>query len=229
MTITSLIERRGIEGIMINNLTVLVGTCDDYSPLWANFKKCFNKYFPYDVNLLFVGETKKVPGHATYLPGKLEWGSRVRNSLSLVKDDYVFFLLEDYFLSFDYGLDRINSYIKDMEEYSMNRLQISKSDFQTYIPQEKYWKFANNSSYSFSMQPSIWRKDWIHDNCPDNFSPWNFECVNSDKYMGRDTKTYLDRSIDFYVYFNAVRRGFKKSDGWESFRQREALEDFVGN
>ncbi len=224
------IEKHGI-GVIMDNLTVLVGTCDKYSVLWKNFSKCYEKYFPYDVKTLFVGETIASSKYDTYLPGKSEgrpiWGKRIRDSLQFIQTDYLLFLLDDYFLHFDYTKDRLSQYVSDMDKYGMNRLQISRSSGQIYLgTNDTYLKFHPQSDYQFSLQPSIWRKDWIKVNCPDDFSPWDFEIKNNAKYMGVDTRTYLDPSINFPVYFNAVRSGFIKSDGWEEFRTREGLEDF---
>lgn len=212
---------------MRDKLTVLVATCDQYQPLWKNFTKCYKKYFPYNIDTLFVGETMENPDYKTYIPGKKEWGERVQGALDLVKTPYVLFLLDDYFLSFDYGLDRLCRYVRDMDSYHMNRLQISRSSYQLYTgTNDIYLKFHPHSDYQFSLQPSIWRKDWILKNCPPNFTPWDFEIRNDAKYAGSDTSTYVDPAINFPVYFNAVRKGFIKSDGWDAFKLREGLEEF---
>lgn len=212
---------------MRDKLTVLVATCDQYQPLWKNFTKCYKKYFPYNIDTLFVGETIAHPEYITYLPGKEDWGKRVRESLAYVKTPYVLFLLDDYFLSFDYGLDRLCRYVRDMDSYGMNRLQISRSSYQTYIgTNDQYLKFHPHSDYQFSLQPSIWRKDWVLENCPPNFTPWDFEVRNSAKHSGFDTSTFIDPSINHPVYFNAVRKGFVKSEGWDQFKLREGLEEF---
>ena len=59
-----------------------------------------------------------------------------------------------------------------------------------------------------------------------DYSPADFEVKNTDKYKGHVINTYIDASINFPVYFNAVRRGFKKSEGWESFRLQQGLKEF---
>lgn len=213
---------------MINNLTVLVGTCDSYSPIWENFIKCYEKYFPYSINTLFVGETKNIKNYNSYTPGKLPWGYRIKSSLELIQDDYILFILDDYFMSFDYGKERLNKYIEDMNKFSMNRLQISKSGSQIYLSYDDYYlKFHNSSPYSFSLQPSIWKKEWIYNNCYDHYTPWDFEIINSQKYYNQDISTYVDPSIwNSDIYFNAVRKGFIKSPGWEKFKNKENLQDF---
>lgn len=212
---------------MINNLAVLIGTCDLYSPLWKNFIKCYERYFPYKINTVFFGETLKVGSYNTYTPGNLPWGYRLKNSLELIKEDYILLLLDDYFMSFDYGEERLNKYLEDMNKFSMNRLQISKSKHQIYTSDNDYYlKLHNSSQYTFSLQPSIWKKEWIYFNCLDKYTPWDFELSNSQKHLNQDTLTYVDPEINFPVYFNAVRKGFVKSDGWQEFKHKENLEDF---
>jgi len=219
------IDQLGTE--IMDNLAVLVGTCDQYSTLWPNFIKCYEKYFPYNVPTIFAGETITVPKYETHLGGKEAWGKRIKGAVTKIKEDYIFFILEDYYLFFDYGEEQIKQYIKDMDKYDMNRLQISRSDFQSYIKTDsKYLKFHDNSEYSFSMQPSIWKRDWILETCDEEYSPWDFECKTTKKYRGQDIKTYIDPHINFDVYFNAVRCGFHKSPGWEQFREKELLDEF---
>lgn len=210
------------------NLTVLVGTCDAYSSLWDNFTKCYKKYWPYDTNIIFAGETKTHSEYNTCTPGaNLPWGQRIKKALEHVETDYVFFLLEDYFLSYQYPEDQIKTWLLDMDRMGMFKLQISRSCCQLYEgTNDRYLKFHPQSDYLFSMQPSIWHKAWISKNMPDHFSPHEFEVSNSQKYKNKQTEVYIDASINFPVYFNAVRKGFVKSEGWEDFKNKENLENF---
>jgi len=175
-----------------------------------------------------VGETIKSKDFDTFTPGlNLSWGDRILQSLDIVETDYVFFILEDYYLCYHHPLEQMRQYLSDMDRMHMNRLQISMSSYQSYSVVEncKYWKFDKRSGYVFSMQPSIWKKEWIRQHMNPTFSPWEFEINNSQDITGKESHTYIDPSISSEVYFNAVRKGFKKSDGWTEFFQKEKLED----
>jgi hypothetical protein len=217
-----------------NRISVLVGTCDKYSPLWENFQVCFDRTWKMKTRNLFVGETLTVSNYTktefkTILCKEADWGSRMLRGINSCDTDYIFFILEDYFFHYQYPIHKMNEYISDMDTYSINRLQISPSNFQTYAEQENinYRKFTKSSHYQISMQPSIWRKDYLLKVLLPNYSPWDFESKGSRMCImdQNDHKIYVDRSIP-EVYFNAVRSGFKKSPGWEKFMKEKQLNDF---
>lgn len=217
-----------------NNLTVLIGTCDKYDPLWENFQTCFNRTWKVNTENIFVGETIEVPQYTemkfkTILSQKNTWGARMVEAIQSCKTDYIFFILEDYFFYHSYSVDEIDNYINDMNDCGMNRLQISYSDFQKYIDygSKKYYKFAKDSFYQISMQPSIWRKEYLLKVLLPDYSPWDFEIKGSEKCIQDlyDHRIYVDKNMP-HVYFNAVRNGFKKSQGWEDFMKKYNLKDF---
>jgi hypothetical protein len=210
------------------NLSVLIGTCDKYSSLWENFSICFNRYWQVDTNNIFVGETKEVPNFKTILCDvNRPWGERMRVGLEECSD-YIFFILDDYFLHKSFTFDQINTYLQDANTFNINRLQISPSSFQQYGQSDfcPYTSISDTSEYIISMQPSIWKKSFLKEILLKEYSPWDFEIIGSSVANNlRDNKVYIDQKADL-CYFNAVRQGFKKSPGWEEFKIQEQLNDF---
>lgn len=214
------------------NLSVVVGTCDGYRSLWKNFQQCFNKYWDIDVDVVFVGETIEVPdyfnvGKYRTILSRGNWGYRMLEGINSVESDYIFFILEDYYFQYRYSIENFNNWIKDMENYSIQRLQISPSGHQVYesggdVP---YIKISDRSNYLISMQPSIWDKSFLNRVLSPNHSPWDFEIIGSNSLKYGNNRIYLDNRIPS-PYFNAVRKGMVKSSGWEDFRLRENLDNF---
>tara|TARA_R110000824_G_C15226470_1_gene678068 strand:- start:2838 stop:3506 length:669 start_codon:yes stop_codon:yes gene_type:complete len=215
-------------------LTVLIGTCDKYQPLWENFTTCFNKYWRLDTRNIVVGETKPVLGFETILPGTgLCWGERMLEGIENCSD-YIFFILDDYFLSDFWEEDLFKKYIEDIEKHNINCLQISPSDYQTYSTERNcpYLQISDFSQYIISMQPSIWRKSYLQQVLLSHYSPWDFELagthvlnVNGDPFLQKKWRVYRDGEAP-KRYFNAVRKGFVKCPGWEEFKEKENLKDF---
>ena len=212
------------------NLSVLVATCDLYSKLWPNFLTCFNRYWEPPTDILFVGETLAVPNYPTYTPGlHIPWGTRILGALENCAEN-VFFILEDYYLAEKLHIERIQGYLDAVEKHNMNRLQISPLDkgynYQHYGEGVNgYRKILTTGNYVISCQPSIWKKQWIIETLDPSYSPWDFEMCGSHKLANKETHTYI-AEVERHIYFNAVRRGFTKSEGWEEFREREGLPDF---
>ena len=148
--------------------------------------------------------------------------------------EYIFFILDDYFLSDYWEEDLFKEYITNIKKYNINCLQISPSDFQTYSTELDcpYLQILDSSEYIISMQPSIWRKSYLQKVLLSHYSPWDFEVagsldlkVNGDPHTQKKWRVYRDNNAP-KRYFNAVRRGFKKSSGWLEFKEKEKLNDF---
>ena len=213
----------------MNNLTVLVGSCDSYNSLWKPFQICFNRYWKFNTENIFVTEKMEVPNYTemkfrTVTSNKHSWAGRMLDGLSECKTDFIFFILEDYFFDYSYDSEKMNIWLSDMNKYEMNRLQISPSGYQKYqkIDNIPYHQIHPSSNYLISMQPSIWRTIFLRDNLKDGYSPWDFEIKGSSLLLNKETKTFIDKSVG-NVYFNAVRRGMKKSEGWGVFMIKEGL------
>lgn len=219
-----------------NKLSVLIGTCDNYNPIWKNFQLCFDKTWHHPTRNIFVTENLLVDNYTdtkfdTINYSSPYWGERILYAINQCQSDYIFFILEDYLFYYSYTSDQIAEYIHIMDYYGINRLQISPGGFQTYEKfdgiNEKYLKISKDSSYIISIQPSLWRKDYLNYILKREYSPWDFEvkgslAINNDN---NDHKIFIDTSIP-NVYFNAIRKGFVKSDGWQSFKNEYNLEDF---
>lgn len=212
------------------NLSVLVATCDIYSRLWPNFLTCFNRYWEPPTDILFVGEMLTVPNYPTHTPGLcIPWGTRMLGALENCAEN-VFFILEDYYLAEKLHIERIEGYLDAVERHNMNRLQISPLDrgydYQHYGEGVGgYKEILPAGHYVISCQPSIWKREWLQKTIQPHYSPWDFEILGSRELAKQETRTYI-AEVEKPIYFNAVRRGFRKSEGWEKFREREGLPDF---
>lgn len=222
----------------IKDLTVLIGTCDSYSPLWKNFQILFDRYWHFNTKNIFIGETKEVPQYTdtkfeTIKCGKnLSWGERMRKGIH-ESGNKVLFLLEDYYLRYAFSEKTIDKYLSDFDKYGMNRLQISASGFQTitYNHLINYYQLTHDSKYLISMQPSIWRKSFLLDNLLPSYSPWEFETQASSLIKNTDHRIFADLSISQHatdlgteIYFNAARKGLQPSKGLNDFLISERLE-----
>lgn len=200
---------------MINNkITVLVSTCDKYSFLWKDFGECFRSNWAINCEVIFVSESITNPEFKTIITGFKPWGERQLEALKHVKTDLVFWLLDDYFLCFKYKPEIFDIYIKDFHEMEMDRLQISPKSYvnSKHVYESEniiklnlfdYESISSNYEYSVSMQPSIWRKEYMQCILEKDYSPWDFEIKGSK--MNNSKKVYIDKSVTLNPYFNAVR------------------------
>jgi hypothetical protein len=212
------------------NLSVIIGSCDSYQELWKPFQICFDKYWKHKTENIFITETQDVPIYTntnfkTIRAAGEFWGERMLQGIENSKNDYILFLLEDYFLDYYYSSDQVSNWIVDCEFHNINRLQISPSGYQIYkeIDGMKYHQIDKN--YLISLQPSIWKKSFLTKTLFPNYSPWDYEIKGSLALKNKENSVFIDKSVP-KVYFNAVRKGKKKSEGWHEFFEKEGLDDF---
>lgn len=213
------------------NLSVLIGTCDKYKSLWEPFQICFNRYWKHNTNNIFVTDTLDVP---TYTETKFNtikaqgnWGSRMLKGIESIKEDYIFFILEDYLFHYSYSEKQLNNYLELAKRHNIDRLQISPGKYETNLDESVHGldKVFNNNRYSISMQPSIWKKEFLVEILLPNYSAWDFELKGSKALKNLNKNIFIDKNIPS-VYFNAVRKGMRKSSGFSEFFKRENLKEF---
>jgi len=181
-------------------ITALIGTCDSYSFLWENFTSLYNTNWSVESKKIFISETKRVEieGYETHLPGKLPWTDRVISAVEEVETDYVFFILEDYFLTEEMTQEEIDLCIELMEENGANKLMMEPISYLMRYDLKNYSKFKgrfvykveDDSDFLSSIQPSIWRKDYLLQVLKPGWSPWEFECAGTDLIRGKDNRIY---------------------------------------
>jgi hypothetical protein len=181
-------------------ITMLIGTCDSYCFLWENFALLCNANWSVESKKIFVSETKRaeIDGYDTHLPGKICWTNRIISALEEVKTDYVFFVLEDYFLTEHITQEEIDLYIEFMEEKKANKIMIEPLSYLMKYNMKNHNKFKGRfvykvedySDFISSIQPSLWRKDYLLQLLKPEWSPWDFECTGTDLIKGKDNRVY---------------------------------------
>lgn len=210
------------------NLTVLIGSCDEYSFLWENFDVLFKKYWKLHTKNIIVSETKKFDNddYITVTPGKKPWGYRILESLNEVNTEYVFFILDDYYLTENFDQKLIDEHIKIMEDYNAVKIMMDIDYKEPIYSLEKLTgnlhKFKNHSEYLNSVQPSIWRVDYLKKVLKSEYSPWDFETYGN-VFTKKLNPLILINVRENHMYFNFLRKGCIKADGWENVFKQEKL------
>ena len=132
------------------NLTTIIGTCDSYLDLIPGFSILYEKYFEPKVEILVIGETQNldIPNYKFITPGQKPWGERVINTLSKVKTEYVFFVLDDYYLSQLLTTEYIEYLIKFMDRHSTNKLTL------TPVPDFAKYEYLESINTMHKMSPT---------------------------------------------------------------------------
>ena len=214
------------------NLTTIVGTCDSYLDLIPGFSILYERYFEPNIETLIVSETEDldIPKYKFITPGKKQWGERIINALSETKTEYVFFVLDDYYLCQLLTNEYIEYLLKFMDNRNVNKIMLSPvPDFAKYEYLESIntmHKMSPTSPWLTSVQPAIWRKSELLKFLKPEYTPWNFE-VKGSELAKNNVENYFVAKLDNPIYFNMVRKGKQPSPGWEEFLKEQNLTQYI--
>lgn len=114
---------------MENNFSIIISTCDKFSDLWDAHILLLNKNWAdrnvetflvtdKPIDRTFENVTVVAAGEGT------EITERLRAVLPLIKTEYVFFTLDDYFLTKRISTQAINEDIQIMEKHQIDYLRL---------------------------------------------------------------------------------------------------------
>jgi len=214
------------------DLTVIIGTCDAYSPLWDNFVTLFDRYWQAPCEKIFVSENKykKYKGYEFHLPGADKWSNRILSGLNNINTEYTVVILEDYYFIEKITKEEIEFHINFIEEFGANKVMMDYRCPNLTLAKERsyrsraFCRLSARSNYLTSLQPSIWKTSHLISCMHKNWSPWDFEVEGTRKISGTENKTYL-MLRNKKPYWNAVRKGMIISSGWPDIKKKEQLKE----
>jgi hypothetical protein len=189
----------------------------------------FQRYWKLPTKNVLVSETETFdnPHYITTTPGKGAWGGRMLDALNQIDTEYVFFILDDYYLTEPFTQEFIDNHIAILEEHNAVKIMpdIDYGEPIYYLDHIKddLYKFKMTSDYLNSVQPAIWKTSYLKQVLKPEYSPWNFE-IEGNEYTKTLNPTILLKARPEHMYFNFVRIGGRISEGWEQLYIKENLE-----
>lgn len=172
----------------MNNLTIIVNTCDKYEDAWDPFFRLMEINWPESENYKIILNTENKDYKCdfrnviTVRSGNLAWSKRLKGILENTDTDFVLFFLEDFFLRspvnqemFEeaYNLISQNDDIGYIGlKYSPERVFKDKN----FVPTERFFSrdlLATNCR--ISAMSVLWRRSWLLELLDEKENPWEFE------------------------------------------------------
>jgi hypothetical protein len=153
------------------NCAVVVQTCDKYEPFWEGFFYYINKQWDSNIKVpfYFCNEEKELilPDNFFQIKtGKGTFVQNLKNALDTIKEDYVFYMLEDFWPIAPMSEKLFYSLFDKFKQNDWDALQVS-----SYTPYynlnvqddslfgQKFFKFKKNSDWIFNFQARFWKKE----------------------------------------------------------------------
>ena len=165
----------------IDNLALLVCSCDNYSDIWEPFFKLWNKYSGLDIPVYITTETVECPYARTLsfnYPLDKRTG-RIRDALKEIPEKYVIVMDEDCFISDYVNTEALEKCIEYMEA-NPNIAQFNfepAHDRTDKASNYRGWLKRDNDigGYINSFQPSIHNREILIERLAEDMDGWAWE------------------------------------------------------
>lgn len=163
------------------NVKILISSCDKYRDAWYPFFSLIKingkELCDYQFILLTESETFEFPGldiKVINIPEK-SWGKRMLRAVDIIEAEYIFLLLEDFFLDKPFNNEKFEEVLKYMECHSdIGMTHIT----QTKKPHEETSDIMFERKYevlNIVITAAIYRKNFLKKVLRANDTPWDYE------------------------------------------------------
>lgn len=171
---------------MNNDCTLLISSCDAYADIWPAFFTLLTKHWQIPYPIVLNTETKafSYPGLdiRTYGlhggAGPYPWADRLLDTLAKIDTEYVFLVLEDFFVTAPVNQPALDACLQALRENP----DIAVFSFYPApgpnTPSEEYPGYelrGQTAPYRFNCQAAIWRKHRLESFLQRGESAWGWE------------------------------------------------------
>lgn len=156
---------------------VIVQTCDAYQEYWDSFLWSFDRYWDKSIgwDLFFCNEEisfEKKYGFKQLLTGKGSHSQRLSKILNSLKEyDYVFYMLEDFWLTDHMTKELFLDLFKKLCENNWDALRVAPympeyyklESTNHFVKNRRILKYSKDSSWKFSQQASFWKRSFLQE------------------------------------------------------------------
>lgn len=182
------------------NCAMLITTCDAYKDLWTPFLKLVCLYWPDIPFKVYINAEKENLDNVelNQFPFEVEvlhynknhyWGQRMIAALDSIKEDYVFLVVDDFFLQNTVPTDIIRMLLNKMEEdTSIASIQLKASrilqEGKEVLTASDDFIFADlgEKDWATHFIPTIWRKTTLRKWLRKHETVWGFEVYGTQRY-----------------------------------------------
>ena len=173
---------------MKRDVTFLVSSCDKYEDAWNPFFEMLHTYAgEIEYPIVLNTETKKFSSayynvRVINTPQKMTWSKRMMHVLSEIETEFVFLLLEDFFLLSPFDKTRFEYILQHMRDNpdvgyvnisSPHRVQENNYDF--FYERDFNENIPGVNACWMGVNATIWRRDYMQKILRKHENIWEFE------------------------------------------------------
>lgn len=201
-------------GTELNNLSILIPSCDKYSEAWDPFFKLLFKHWPtLNQKIYLIGGYKKYPDprvHSILVGQEKSWSDNMLFALERIPDDYVLIFLEDYFLLNSVNEPRLKILFEQMQKEKAGYLSLVNVSLSNKIPHSTIAGLGYlrpEADYRTALQVAIWNKAVLKQLLVSGENPWNFEMKGTERSRSISMPFLVTERDGPIEYLGGIDRG----------------------
>ena len=210
----------------LDNITLLVSSCDKYSSLWEPFFKSLFRHWPSlqqenkDIPILLIANKKKyLHPRVTMIqiPNEISWGDNMLQALHQIDTKYVMLWLDDYWLNNTVNEQRLLELYHGMQAAKASYMQLAYNELNyqdgPLHPTIRDVNYREKFSlFKVSLQLSIWDIEALRYLLRPHETPWDFELAGSIRSHGYPGDFLTVRNNEPIRHLNAAFQGHIRAE-----------------
>lgn len=206
--------------------SVIVSSCDAYSDLWPFFFHFFEQRWPQAPRPLYLVsnfQTFDHPGVRTLAVGPdRSWGETIHAALEKIPDEFVVFLLDDFFLDQTIPAGWVENLVAQLDQAGgdfVSVYHVAKGG--TPLAKDSLLSVIGERMECPGFHAGIFRRSYLMKLAAAGENIWRTESLMRDDALDRNFKQFsLTEASPFRLtYVESVRGRFWKKNGLEFLRQ----------
>ena len=193
----------------MNDITILINSCDAFSDMWENIISLYDKYWPNHPDLYILSDKKTNFDYSKIIETNGEMSNRLLDALNHIKTKYVFLSFDDYYPKKNVNSETIQKVVELMESNGVdycrifNKVKIHGKS----VGELKYKGLPLKSIYEVNFYPSLWNVDSLKKIIKPNEEIWKAEARLTRRFKDANLKGITISNKGVFDFVDVVRKG----------------------
>ena len=206
---------------MINDLAIVIVSCDRYSYIWKPWYYYFKKNFGFDYPVYLLNETKRanldsVIEIASKRTDVEQWVVKLKQGIAKIPEEYLFIMMDDFLILKDISdtFDRLYNVFLEIDALRIMQTEasvIKVVNSRYSVDGKPVLRLTQDSDYQISFSPNFWKREFLADCLQTEGNPWHSEMTGSERIKNKGYNV-LSYTIKDWFY-PAIWRGRVTPEG----------------
>jgi|GEM_PF-1056846 len=202
-------REKGVPVNLLNksDVALLVMSCDTFQDIWEGFSVCIKKFWPNCPFSVYLSTEKIAAPEAlcfekTLFSNAENWSGRLLDSLKQIKDPFIFFVLDDMWLTQSIDDAAMANAVRLLRQDDIGVIRLSQDSVKKkeYTANPDYLEVPFGEPYRLNTGPALWKKEYLISVLDQSESAWEFEWLSSHREISKKYRVLSSKNT-LYTFF----------------------------